>query len=414
MDDMLKKILADEGKKIKDNRVLSLYSEDKQDIIDAINSLIKEGGGSYVEDQLCTVLEYWQYDGSYAPMWVMVTLGHMRSRRSIPLILNILDSDADIFMEAASDALTQIVQKFGESVIGPIEEFIEQRLANDPYSARLYAYEPIASLTKSERAKNFLIRMFQEDDTWKGSIAHDLARFKDKKLLHLLRRAIEFADKLGDDFEGREFREAYCMLDGVKFSYMGKQESWGEPWQERWSHILNELGKTEAEIEKERNDHFTKALKKDKKIDSFEKKIDKEVQIRDTHPLCDFDIEIYLSIRQRNAVEESFEELLRILGVDKNITTESIQTLMDRTINFQQTKDFINQHYSVFPSQEAMNQFGWRLNALWEITPKEPYQGLSPADIKELPVSPSSGQKIGRNESCVCGSGKKYKKCCGK
>ncbi|MCX6809559.1 MAG: SEC-C metal-binding domain-containing protein [Candidatus Berkelbacteria bacterium] len=27
---------------------------------------------------------------------------------------------------------------------------------------------------------------------------------------------------------------------------------------------------------------------------------------------------------------------------------------------------------------------------------------------------PSSGQKIGRNDPCVCGSGKKYKKCCGR
>jgi preprotein translocase subunit SecA len=27
---------------------------------------------------------------------------------------------------------------------------------------------------------------------------------------------------------------------------------------------------------------------------------------------------------------------------------------------------------------------------------------------------PSPSRKIGRNEPCICGSGKKYKKCCGK
>lgn len=29
-------------------------------------------------------------------------------------------------------------------------------------------------------------------------------------------------------------------------------------------------------------------------------------------------------------------------------------------------------------------------------------------------IYPKNSQKIGRNEKCRCGSGKKYKKCCGK
>ena len=38
---------------------------------------------------------------------------------------------------------------------------------------------------------------------------------------------------------------------------------------------------------------------------------------------------------------------------------------------------------------------------------------------KLLPQQPTrawklDGGKIGRNEKCICGSGKKYKKCCGK
>ena len=41
--------------------------------------------------------------------------------------------------------------------------------------------------------------------------------------------------------------------------------------------------------------------------------------------------------------------------------------------------------------------------------------------IEEMPEMPSKGKtivrdtpKIGRNDPCPCGSGKKYKKCCGK
>ena len=43
-----------------------------------------------------------------------------------------------------------------------------------------------------------------------------------------------------------------------------------------------------------------------------------------------------------------------------------------------------------------------------------------PEDISDLelltdrPTTVVSKQKIGRNEPCPCGSGKKYKKCCGK
>lgn len=41
-----------------------------------------------------------------------------------------------------------------------------------------------------------------------------------------------------------------------------------------------------------------------------------------------------------------------------------------------------------------------------------------PEDISDLekmlnPPKPLISQKVGRNEPCPCGSGKKYKKCCG-
>ncbi|MDD3726110.1 MAG: preprotein translocase subunit SecA [Candidatus Ratteibacteria bacterium] len=51
--------------------------------------------------------------------------------------------------------------------------------------------------------------------------------------------------------------------------------------------------------------------------------------------------------------------------------------------------------------------------------PKEQAGTVTPVDTlpEEQPVKPVSyaaGRKIGRNEPCPCGSGKKYKKCCGK
>ena len=35
------------------------------------------------------------------------------------------------------------------------------------------------------------------------------------------------------------------------------------------------------------------------------------------------------------------------------------------------------------------------------------------ASVKKQPVRKSAADKVGRNDPCPCGSGKKYKKCCG-
>lgn len=37
-----------------------------------------------------------------------------------------------------------------------------------------------------------------------------------------------------------------------------------------------------------------------------------------------------------------------------------------------------------------------------------------PADIKPSASQPEKQKKVGRNDPCPCGSGKKYKRCCGK
>ena len=38
---------------------------------------------------------------------------------------------------------------------------------------------------------------------------------------------------------------------------------------------------------------------------------------------------------------------------------------------------------------------------------------VSAAEAKKKPVT-NDGKKVGRNDPCPCGSGKKYKNCCGK
>jgi uncharacterized protein YecA (UPF0149 family) len=43
------------------------------------------------------------------------------------------------------------------------------------------------------------------------------------------------------------------------------------------------------------------------------------------------------------------------------------------------------------------------------------YPSISPIDFKKIPETPpATSNKVGRNSPCPCGSGKKYKQCCGK
>jgi SWIM/SEC-C metal-binding protein len=61
---------------------------------------------------------------------------------------------------------------------------------------------------------------------------------------------------------------------------------------------------------------------------------------------------------------------------------------------------------------EICEEHGWRY-----IIGLEPDKPEDISDIERLlhPPKPKLvGTKIGRNEPCPCGSGKKYKKCCGK
>ena len=62
------------------------------------------------------------------------------------------------------------------------------------------------------------------------------------------------------------------------------------------------------------------------------------------------------------------------------------------------------------------------LHEEWLQTPRDSLEGKKPAEMLEggrlfpgkIETFRREAPKVGRNDSCPCGSGKKYKKCCGK
>jgi SWIM/SEC-C metal-binding protein len=55
---------------------------------------------------------------------------------------------------------------------------------------------------------------------------------------------------------------------------------------------------------------------------------------------------------------------------------------------------------------------GWKYTI--EVEPDKPEDIFDLERLLNPPKPKIAEQKVGRNEPCLCGSGKKYKKCCGK
>lgn len=71
-----------------------------------------------------------------------------------------------------------------------------------------------------------------------------------------------------------------------------------------------------------------------------------------------------------------------------------------------QTEDRMNEVASIF------KQKGWIFKISLESDKPEDITDLE--TLLNTPKTKVAEKKVGRNEPCSCGSGKKYKKCCGK
>jgi SWIM/SEC-C metal-binding protein len=86
--------------------------------------------------------------------------------------------------------------------------------------------------------------------------------------------------------------------------------------------------------------------------------------------------------------------------------TAKLGTLTNPAIISVQTAERVKELESVF------EEHGWKYTI--ELEPDIP-ENIKDLEILLNPVKTRiAGQSVGRNESCPCGSGKKYKKCCGK
>ena len=81
-------------------------------------------------------------------------------------------------------------------------------------------------------------------------------------------------------------------------------------------------------------------------------------------------------------------------------------------INGQRSRESVNDRADVLErAVDLYKELGKPQEAAVLQKEAEAFARLNPAKYINLPVR---SEKVGRNDPCPCGSGKKYKKCCGK
>jgi len=233
-------------------------------IKEAIKFLSRQNKNSELKQKLRERIKNFFKYKDYSPLWAIIILDEMRDKDSVFELLDVLDSDEDLMVEAACDGLVHIEKAWSQSVIPEVFDFILQRVYFDPFYARISAYGILEPFIYQSSVKRFLIRMFEEDEESQDFIAGILVKTKDKRILELFKRGMEFAKQISDEFAFYEIKWAYFYLvQGKTFKdvYPNYKESWEMNWEERWDFIFKDLVKTKEEKKKEKKE-AKKSLKK--------------------------------------------------------------------------------------------------------------------------------------------------------
>ncbi|MDD2469970.1 MAG: SEC-C metal-binding domain-containing protein [Bacilli bacterium] len=157
------------------------------------------------------------------------------------------------------------------------------------------------------------------------------------------------------------------------------------------------------------------------------KEFDEFLEICDSKPFYEFDdakefmksLDIYY-YRNEKAYKEFFEFCLNKIKDNKktsDIINElilKIKTKVDS--NFMNPLEYTEEYFKESEIQKFIDKYSEFYNntPMWinnGYSPKELSEIMLPEEKKNVPII-SKQNKIGRNELCPCGSGKKYKKCC--
>lgn len=134
-----------------------------------------------------------------------------------------------------------------------------------------------------------------------------------------------------------------------------------------------------------------------------------------------FDKKSLIKAGKIDFVEENNQgaKLEKVLGevfvIDKNILKDEMDGFIVAIKNEMKIEEAIDNFLQAYEiqSDEERNIFVYELELFAKSARKWSLKGYTQDEIEKLKTRVVRNIKIGRNEPCLCGSGKKYKKCCG-
>ena len=155
-------------------------------------------------------------------------------------------------------------------------------------------------------------------------------------------------------------------------------------------------------------------------IDNYEEVLN-DINKEDITEYASISKDEFLSMSDSNWVYNSkagksfFKEFTSMFSVDRDMT---IAMMEDLALDVQELEPSeavekmielikIDDEQIRFVASNMMNKFVNKIR-LWKL------KGMSTNDAKSSSIKEASKKIVGRNDPCICGSGKKYKKCCGR
>ena len=134
-----------------------------------------------------------------------------------------------------------------------------------------------------------------------------------------------------------------------------------------------------------------------------------------------FDKKSLIKAGRIDFVEENKQgaKIEKVLGevfvIDKNILKDEIVGFIVAIKNEMEMQEAIDNFLEAYEiqSDEERNIFVHELELFAKSIRKWSLKGYTQDEVEKLKARVVNTVKIGRNDPCICGSGKKYKKCCG-
>ena len=310
----------------------------------------------------------------------------------------------------------KLIEEYGELVEQRIDLFEEER------------YKILKSYVDNKGVKNF--DDINEDEVDKSSYFIQQGMLyptvKEEQSMFLMPEIVQNLIKNKNDIEHRRILKINTELINI---YRGMNKVYGVLKIEDAVKMLKRFNENIdinlLELLREASYYYNEFREEggffiNNEIDNYEEVLN-DINKEDIMEYASISKDEFLSMSDSNWVYNSkagksfFKEFTSMFSVDRDMT---IAMMEDLALDVQELEPSeavekmielikIDDEQIRFVASNMMNKFVNKIR-LWK------FKGMSTNDAKSNFISEVSKKIVGRNDPCICGSGKKYKKCCGR